>query len=237
MQQHMFDQLVRRHFPRALDAKFTAIEYLGKLRSDYQIDISKVLLATSLCSDEINAPSVTFYNIMFGPFVMGGLSGFPFAGITGMSAFASHIPDGGCGFIFYGPHIGITRDGELGKMCRPRQVDAGASCGALMLALDRFRDPEYRPILDEADYQQGRLELSLLPHRGEILNAADPVKAITEAAYREIDRQVRINLAGAKNAFKVEKVALLGGIIINTDHGLDDYVAVRSFEVVNPADL
>jgi len=33
------------------------------------------------------------------PFKMGGLDGFPLTGLTGMGAFASHVPDEGALFI------------------------------------------------------------------------------------------------------------------------------------------
>ena len=49
---------------------------------------------------------------------MGGLDGFPFTGLTGMGAFASHVPDDGAVFVYYGPHIGITKDGVIGEIHR-----------------------------------------------------------------------------------------------------------------------
>ena len=39
-------------------------------------------------------------------------------------------------------------------------------------------------------------------------------------------------LGQVKNEFKVDKIALLGGIVINTDFGIDDYFSVRNFEVI-----
>ena len=140
MLQRKFDELVKNEFPNAKDAKDTSIHYLGKMQLEHKLDVSKVLMATSVCSDDINVPSTTFFNVLFGPFVMGGLGGIPFVGQTGMTAFAHHIPDEGSAFIFYGPHIGITPDGELGKMYRPRMEQTGNSCGALMLALNRFQE-------------------------------------------------------------------------------------------------
>ena len=116
MLQRKFDEVVKSYFPNAKDAKDTSIHYLGRMQIEHDIDISKVLMATSVCSDDINVPSTTFFNVLFGPFIMGGLGGLPFAGQTGMTAFAHHIPDEGSAFIFYGPHIGITLDGDLGKM-------------------------------------------------------------------------------------------------------------------------
>ena len=233
MLQRKFDEVVKGHFPGAKDAKDTSIHYLGKMQLEHKIDISKVLMATSVCSDDINVPSTTFFNVLFGPFIMGGLGGLPFAGQTGMTAFAHHIPDGGSAFIFYGPHIGVTLDGDLGKMYRPRQEETGNSCGALMLALSRFANSNYKPILNDDDYQQMMLEKSLLPYRKDIINSENPQKAITEATYNIIDKKVHEHIKTCKNEFHVDTVTLLGGIIINTDYGLDDYFAVRNFEVID----
>ncbi|MEN0003343.1 MAG: hypothetical protein AAF798_04345 [Bacteroidota bacterium] len=237
MLQRKFDEAVKVHFPDAMDAKDTSINYLGKMQIEHQIDISKVLMATSVCSDDINIPSTSFFSVLFGPFIMGGLGGLPFAGQTGMTAFAHHIPDDGSAFIFYGPHIGITLDGELGKMYRPRQEQTGNSCGALMLALDRFQDNSYRPVPNEDDYQQMKLEESLLPYREEILDSNNSQKKITEAAYKVIDKKIHEHIKSCKNEFHVDKVTLLGGIIINTDYGLDDYFDARNFEVIDVKSL
>ncbi|PRX57461.1 hypothetical protein [Flagellimonas meridianipacifica] len=233
MLQRKFAEVVKSHFPSAIDAKDTSIQYLGKMQMEHDIDISKVLMATSVCSDDINVPSTTFFNVLFGPFIMGGLGGLPFAGQTGMTAFAHHIPDGGSAFIFYGPHIGITLDGDLGKMYRPRQEETGNSCGALMLALNRFHDSSYRPVINDDDYQQIKLEESLLDYREDILKSENKEKAITEATYNIIDKKIHKHIVSCKNEFHVDKVTLLGGIIINTDYGLDDYFVAKNFEVID----
>lgn len=237
MLQRKFDMIVRGFFPDARDAKDTSIHYLGKMQLEHEIDISKVLMATSVCSDDINVPSTTFFNVLFGPFIMGGLGGLPFAGQTGMTAFAHHIPDHGSAFIFYGPHIGLTLDGDLGKMYRPRQEETGNSCGALMLALDRFQDEEYAPVINDDDYQQMKLEESLLPYRERILDSSNQAKAITEATYEIINKKIHDHLVTCKDEFHVDRVTLLGGIIINTDYGLDDYFDARNFEVIDVKDL
>ncbi|MEL6533945.1 MAG: hypothetical protein AAFQ98_00970 [Bacteroidota bacterium] len=237
MLQRKFEKVVKGYFPEARDAKDTSIHYLGLMQIGHSIDISKVLMATSVCSDDINIPSTTFFNVLFGPFIMGGLGGLPFSGQTGMTAFAHHIPDEGSAFIFYGPHIGITLEGDLGKMYRPRQENTGNSCGALMLALDRFHDSEYKPVLNDDDYQQMKLEESLLPYREQILASDNPAKAITEATYEVIDKKVHEHIKSCKDEFHVDKVTLLGGIIINTDYGLDDYFDARNFEVIDVRNL
>ena len=237
MLQRKFDEVVKSYFPNAKDAKDTSIHYLGRMQIEHNIDISKVLMATSVCSDDINVPSTTFFNVLFGPFIMGGLGGLPFAGQTGMTAFAHHIPDEGSAFIFYGPHIGITLDGDLGKMYRPRQEDTGNSCGALMLALSRFGDAAYRPVLNDDDYQQMKLEESLLSYREEIMDSDNKAQAITEATYKIIDKKIHDHIKSCKDEFPVDKVTLLGGIIINTDYGLDDYFDAKNFEVIDLKEL
>ncbi|WP_299533191.1 hypothetical protein [Ulvibacterium sp.] len=237
MLQRKFDEIVKSHFPNAMDAKDTSIHYLGKMQIEHKIDISKVLMATSVCSDDINVPSTTFFNVLFGPFIMGGLGGLPFAGQTGMTAFAHHIPDEGSAFIFYGPHIGITLEGDLGKMYRPRQEQTGNSCGALMLALSRLQDGSYKPVLNEDDYQQMKLEESLLPYREQILGSENLEKGITEATYDIIDKKIHDHIKSCKGEFHVDKVTLLGGIIINTDYGLDDYFDAKNFEVIDVKSL
>ncbi|UOY06340.1 hypothetical protein L0P88_20760 [Muricauda sp. SCSIO 64092] len=237
MLQRKFAEVVKTYFPDAMDAKDTSIHYLGKMQLEHHIDISRVLMATSVCSDDINVPSTTFFNVLFGPFIMGGLGGLPFAGQTGMTAFAHHIPDDGSAFVFYGPHIGITLDGDLGKMYRPRQEQTGNSCGALMLALSRFQDSAYKPVINDDDYQQMKLEESLLPYRQKILDSENQEKAITEATYEIIDKKVHEHLKSCKNEFHVDRVTLLGGIIINTDYGLDDYFDARHFKVIDVKSL
>ncbi len=234
MLQKKFGKIVREHYPSALDTRDTSIKYLGLLQNGHSVDISKMLMATSLCSDDINIPSASFFSVVLGPFFLGGLGGIPFVGITGFTAFAHHIPDGGAAFIFYGPHIGVTLDNQLGKMYRPRQEQVGASCGALILALNRFQEnPDYRPTLVANDYQQMWLEQCLIPKREEIINDPFPEKAITEACFWEIDRLIHEYLHLTKAEFKAEKIALLGGVIINTDYGVDDYFDLRNFEVIS----
>lgn len=233
MLQRKFDKVVQRHYPNAMDAKDTSIHYLGKMQTEHGINVSKVLMATSVCSDDINVPSTTFFNVLFGPFVMGGLGGIPFVGKTGMTAFAHHIPDEGSAFIFYGPHIGVTLEGELGKMYRPRQENTGNSCGALMLALSRLEDEGYTPEMNDDDYQQMKLEESLLPYRNQIVESENRSKEITEAAYEVIDKKIHEYVKECKDEFHVDRVVLLGGVIINTDYGVDDYFDPRNFEVID----
>lgn len=232
MLQDTFDQIVYKKFPMAMNARDTSIHFMGLLKQKHHFDISRMLLATSLCADEINNEDTSFFGVLNGPFLMGGLAGIPFTGVTGMTAFSHHIPKDGSALIFYGPHIGVTHEGELGQAWRPGQDKPGKSCGALMNALTRLQDEKYQPEMDEYDYQQYYLEKSLIEHREEIMGAENPGLRITELTYELIDQLIHEYIDRTRKEFHIKRMALLGGIILNTGYGLDDYFIPKNFEVL-----
>ena len=87
--------------------------------------------------------------------------------------------------------------------------------------------------MNDDDYQQMKLEESLLPYRDEIINSDNQQKAITDATYEIINKKVHEYVEACKDEFSVDKVVLLGGVIINTDYGVDDYFDARNFEVID----
>jgi hypothetical protein len=227
-------EVVRAHYPNAKTGEEVTGTYLGYLEDEFKSDLSKMLFATSLCSDDINV-STDFRKVLSRPFSMGGLGGLPYSGLTGMVAFGHHIPDNGDAFIFYGPHIGITDDGRLGKMIRPGQSKESNSCGALMLALGRMKnqDDTYIPTSLDIDYQQIHLERTLMPYKNEILSSDNEAKAITDYTYSAIHKQICFLVQQAKNELMTDRVFLLGGVIINTSPGLHDFVDIRDFRLIN----
>jgi hypothetical protein len=232
------DELVKKEYPNAKTGSEVTESYLGFLEKEYNADLSKMLFATCLCADDINV-STDFRRVLSRPFTMGGLGGLPYTGFTGMVAYGHHIPDGGDGFIFYGPHIGITDDGVLGKMRRPGQADLSNSCGALMLALERLKDKEgtYIPLNEELDHQQTMLERTVMPFKQQVLSSENPVKEITEVTYQVIDHRITQLVTRARDEIHSDRVFLLGGVIINTSPDLPDYVDIRHFEVLNVKNL
>lgn len=99
---------------------------------------SNTLFGSSVCPDEINSkPSKSlaaqFQSVLTdqnGVFTLGGLGGIPFVGISGMGAFLSHTPTNGKVVIMYGPHVGISDDGQVGKVERLGKEKLSGSCGA-----------------------------------------------------------------------------------------------------------
>lgn len=229
-------KIVREHYPNAKSGEEITDSYLNKLTKEFETDLSKMLFATSVCSDDVNV-STDFRRVLTRPFSMGGLGGLPFTGLTGMVAFSHHIPDDGDALIFYGPHIGITDDGELGRMRRIGQKRLTTSCGALMLALDRFQQEErgenvYVPQQVDFDHQQVLLERTLMPYKKQILESNNQKKAITDFTYLHINSQINKLIEMTISEFTCSRIFLLGGVIINTSEGFNDYVNIRNFEVV-----
>ncbi|HTF82277.1 MAG TPA: hypothetical protein VL947_11140 [Cytophagales bacterium] len=234
------EELIKRVFPKALPGDEVLNHYFTLMQKDHQIDLEKTLFATSICSDDANF-SADFSKVLSRPFVMGGLGGLPYTGITGMVAYAHHIPDNGSAFIFYGPHVGFNDKGEIGRMRRPGQSHDTNSCGALMLALDRLgtedHEEVYVPLSSELDFQQTMLERSLMPFKHEIVNSDNPKLQITIHTYNVIEKMLKKFISISKNEFHCDKIILLGGIIINTDPSLPDYLDARNFEVLDLKDI
>jgi hypothetical protein len=234
------------HYPHALPASVFRRNTVNWLQREFDMVMAQILLAKSMCADEIvfvtdvagNVETYQATRRLPGVFEMGGLAGLPFAGKTGMAAFAQHVPDGGGACIIYGPHIGLSDAGQLGKLQRPGQRQASTACGALGVAIRRFQSsPDYEPVLDEDDAQESLLELRLKPHMAHILAAPNPLQAATEVAYTLIHDLIYRYVAATKALFGCERIALVGVVVINTGPEHEDYVDPRHLAVLRLADL
>ncbi len=190
------------------------------------------MLADSVCSDDVNSIQYPVRTQEFlGPFKMGGLDGFPFTGLTGMAAFASHVPDEGAVFIYYGPHVGITKKGVIGEINRVGQSKNSSCCGAAKGALAKLIHNEITAgNITDLDYQMNTIEQILFKEKERILRANTPLYETTEVIYEAIDQ--RINELVGKTNFKCKYVILVGAILINGDSDVGSFTEVRRFEVL-----
>lgn len=133
-----FDTSIRTFFPGALPNS-QIIQRVQKKLSTREYRPYNTILGASLCSDEIDSTTLSlqdgFKNAMAvkkdgGVFNLGGLGGVPFVGKSGFGAFLSHVPDSGKVLIIYGPHVGISNEGVVGKVERVGQSKPSGSCGA-----------------------------------------------------------------------------------------------------------
>lgn len=205
---------------------------------------STTLLATSLCCDEVNRPLEKALAKQFDePFVMGGLAGFPFGGITSFGAMAHHIPDGGSCLVVYGPHVGVDSYGTIGTVNRRGRAKGGACCGSAAAALGNVRkgamvpkagEAGSPPMTDSLDAQQAYVNAQLQPYGGRLLTAADQNIELPYALYDAQKQMMDGIVASGASAMEGNGyIAMLGGIQINTPDGTSDYFLPLTFDLKN----
>ncbi|MDP9956567.1 hypothetical protein J2X97_002226 [Epilithonimonas hungarica] len=189
--------------------------------------------ADSMCCDDVNAiqyPPRAYE--MLGPFHLGGLDGYPFAGITGMNAFAHHVPEDGAVIIFYAPHIGITKDGTIGEISRIGQSDNSACCGAAKGALGKLaNDKIIEGNITSLDFQMNTIEQIFLHQKNRIMTAENQIFEATEVMYEAIDD--RIEVLVQETNYPCKYVILVGAIFINGDKDMGSFCQYKKFEYID----
>ena len=225
--------IIHKWYPKAI----TTIDSVNKIIDfvEYELDLEpkQIMLADSVCSDDVNSIQYPARTQEFlGPFKMGGLDGFPFTGLTGMGAFASHVPDEGAVFIYYGPHIGITKNGTIGEIHRIGQSKNSGCCGAAKGALGKLTNNQITEgNITELDYQMNTIEQILFKEKERVLNSETPLFEATEVMYEAIDK--RINELVDKTTYNCKFVILVGAILINSDSDMGSFTEVRRFDVID----
>jgi len=222
--------MIDNYFPNAVPIS-NLQEFITEKLSEKNLNKKNTLWATSVCSDEVNQSlhQLDEHFETFGPFILGGISGIPFAGKTGFKAFSSHIPDNGGALIIYGPHIGITQEGEIGKIHRAGQKLNTSSCGSVIGALntlksnDNSKKPQY-------DYQQEEVKNLLRKNWDRLSNSDDQVIAATEITYTEIKHEIREIVNSCISYLEEKPLLTIGGILINTDPSEEDLFEIRDID-------
>lgn len=200
------------------------------------------LLATSLSCDEVNRDFEDELREVFGQnFSFGGISGFPFGGVTAFGAMCHHIPENGQCLIVYGPHVGIDHDGVVGKVNRRGRHGSGACCDSAQAGLayvqavkegKKIHSPDPS---DPIDAQQVFLDSALMEHSDRLLSAADPNVELPNVIYDCIE--VLMNRIISKclpgDIPSDTSIALLGGVTINTPEGTPEYFMPKKFTLCN----
>lgn len=220
---------IPKNYPKAKKISHLLSEILSEFNSN-NLNSHHSIWATSICSDEVTN-IFTGYEKHFagpGPFRLGGISGLPFTGITGLRAFFSHVPNRGSAMIIYGPHIGVSVTGVLGKVNRESQSGLSTCCGSLVGALSAVEHHEELPLDNPLDYQQARVIRHLHNYREDILASKEPLKMATEFAYEAIEIKLFKIIDALKNEFPGLKILTVGGIVINTSWNIEDYFEVRN---------
>lgn len=225
--------IIQQHYPNASTTIDSVNHFIDFVESQLDLEPSQIMLADSICSDDVNSIQYPVRTQEFlGPFKMGGLDGYPFTGLTGMGAFASHVPDEGAVAIYYGPHIGITKEGTIGEIHRHGQVKNSGCCGAAKAALNKLTNNLITAgNITELDYQMNTIEQILLKEKERILSALIPLKEATEVIFEAIDRRMEELVLGTK--YNCKYLILFGAIHINSDTDMGSFNESRKFEVID----
>jgi len=200
------------------------------------------LLATSLCADELARQLEDDFQMVYGNnFNLGGLSGFPFAGNTGFGAMSAHIPDDGSCLIVYGPHVGVAKDGTVGKVERAGIDLVDNCCGSAIAASNYLKAitdggaPITMNLQQFTDFQQGAVQELILPHGKRLKEAGDENRMVELplALFDSQDVLMREIVSKGCAGGKKNGYALLGGIQINTAPDTSDYFLPLRFDLVN----
>lgn len=201
-------------------------------------DNDKTLVATSLCCDEVNRPLENELSAAFDTnFNMGGLAGFPFGGATSFGAMAGHIPDGGDCVVVYGPHVGVDSKGNVGTTERRGRVAGGACCGSAVAAsayVAGVKEGAKKATLpdDPLDAQQYFVGSMLMPYAERLAKADDRMVELPYALYdAQTDLMKKIVGQSAGAVAGNGKIAVLGGVQVNTPPGYTDYFVPIGFDL------
>jgi hypothetical protein len=227
--------IIHKWYPNAMTTIDSVNKIIDFVECELDLEPGQIMHADSICSDDVNSIQYPARTQEFlGPFKMGGLDGYPFTGLTGMGAFASHVPDNGAIFIYYGPHIGITKAGELGEIHRFGQQKNTGCCGAAKGALAKLLNNQITPgHVTDLDYQMNTIEQIIWKERDKILSADTPLFAATEVIYQAIDD--RINELVALTHYQCKYVLLMGAILINSDSDMGSFTSTKRFDVIDLA--
>ncbi|MPT31448.1 hypothetical protein [Epilithonimonas hungarica] len=226
-------EAVRKWYPKALTSIDTVNRLLDTIEKHLSLEPHQLMHADSMCCDDVNAiqyPPRAYE--MLGPFHLGGLDGYPFAGITGMNAFAHHVPEDGAVIIFYAPHIGITKDGTIGEISRIGQSDNSACCGAAKGALGKLaNDKIIEGNITSLDFQMNTIEQIFLHQKNRIMTAENQIFEATEVMYEAIDD--RIEVLVQETNYPCKYVILVGAIFINGDKDMGSFCQYKKFEYID----
>ena len=225
-----------RQFFKAAMRDDDIVEGVVAITSEIGMNSENTLYAHSVCPDEINHDDgdvtrdlLSHFGKMFS---LGGLAGLPFTGITGFNAFASHVPEDGHIFVFYGPHIAICPEGFCGLYHREGQTVFTPACGAAIGAYEAVKDMKQPPEVNFLDFdvQMDHIKRLVWLERDRISKRTVPFRELTNLLFEDINK---FFLDVCRKKYKHSgKVLLLGGIQINQSPL--DYFEPKQFLLIEP---
>jgi hypothetical protein len=249
-----YTNTVRVTYPNAVSAQAFG-EYTKKFLKNLGYPANDTLMSLSVCSDDINAANFVdndnlgqhplSLNDFLGPFMSGGLAGYPHTGITGLGAYASHVTNTGNLFVMNMPHIGISSNGTVGSIIRRGQTGQNTSCGAVQAAINWAINNAGLPVQANFadDYQQFFITniLASVTNRGLLApltgSATSAQMVIATEILRDAGQTFLVGTTGIKSIGganlingSTRDIFFMSGTFINVDDGYEAYIDVVSFQ-------
>ena len=207
------------------------------------IPSTDIVLAEGICSDDVDAAYLpgniggwpTSINSFLGPFMSGGLAGYPFVGSVGFGAFSSHVATtlDGTLFVTSMPHIGVTEDGRSGRMLRRGKANSltDNTCGAVAGAIDQVVNQlsaapnQNNAPFNNENYSFWKLTDILWPFKSTLSGFTGTTEEVynkqmifaTETIRDSAYDYIIANLPAATTGNTTNDVYFLSGIFINSD--------------------
>jgi hypothetical protein len=243
--QHYLD-VVKTAYPDAVLAQHLATK-LQMFLSDRGVKTSDTVLNLTVCSDDVNASEFAninnigqnppALNAYLGPFMGGGLAGYPHTGLLALQAWQSHATSDtstdGPLLLINMPHIGITQQADLvaandnvGRMLRRGKSSATSdnTCGAVATAIaDAIALAGVAPVATNAPFVNNyqRYQLALITYASYAYynahtysqNMIQATELIRVAGFTILKNTLIPVLTGQNNLY------FLSGTFINVDDG------------------
>jgi hypothetical protein len=241
--QSLYTTTVRGLYPSASLTEVWGTYTVNYIKQKSGYPSNDVLHAVAICSDDVDAFTATgnlgqyplSMQSFLGPFMAGGLAGYPFVGSVGFGAYASHITDTGTLFVSCTPHIGVTFTGSAGYQFRKGQAAISTNCGAVHGAVGLVTTDPNPPSQSNAPYNNENYELWKLadiiyPYSASLSGSISENVMVATDIIREAGWDYTYNNSGSfASALANRTMYAMSGIFINTDYQFQAYIDVVQF--------
>jgi len=239
-----WETALRTNYPEAVVDKdfLTSIKHL---LHEYGFKNNNTLPCVCLCRDEICCTLRDEIDVQWEAktedgkhyarsFTFSALGGFPNVGKTGLGAALGHAPVGQEGrrrYVFFAfPHIGLDKQGELGKLERQGITTIDHACGALLAFKRELNSGTVKIAYDPADAEYSLLKQHLLESLDLFKPESPSLKEITDAAHTVILKEIT-KLSELIDTEKSD-FAVITGIQVHVPHGVS-YIQPKSMWIVH----
>eukprot|EP00039_Didymoeca_costata_P008256 m.109564 g.109564 ORF g.109564 m.109564 type:complete len:320 (+) comp14006_c0_seq1:117-1076(+) len=227
-------RVLRRHFARAIPASVLVSECY-RILERRGFDDDNTLFGSSVCPDLLRNSLVADFTEAWGENVsLGGLGGFPFLGKSGFYSLLDNVPQDGNIFILYCSHVGVNKEGVIGKINRMEDDFDIDCCRSAAQALKTIKEKDPGLSLSRSianlDFQQGYVTKCILKETTRLHEADEPLVELPRIIYLHIRKFMNGLIPSDYNG---KPLAFLGGVHVNTPPGVQDHFVPLNFELRN----